>query len=136
MELRGEEGSYDERDMIIKMRDRDRESGGFVFDCRSLANPGRYVEYKKSTGMDQDVIDFFADKTDMANFLNHVYSIIDNAVETYSGRGFTNLMVNFGCTGGQHRSVFSAENLTRHLLEKFDVSINVNHQEQNVSKSF
>lgn len=104
--------------------------GGFVFDCRAIHNPGRYDEYKKLTGMDEPVISFLDNEGAMQDFLNHVYSIIDYSVEKYQSRGFRNLMVCFGCTGGQHRSVYSAEHLAMHLNEKFGVRVVLEHREQ------
>ena len=103
--------------------------GGFVFDCRALENPGRYSEFKNSTGKDADVINFLKDKNDVKDFLNSVYSIVDESVKKYIDRGFTNLMINFGCTGGQHRSVFCAENLFQHIKQKFDVNVEINHNQ-------
>jgi len=101
--------------------------GGFVFDCRALENPGRYPEFKNSTGKDADVINFLKEKNEVVEFLNSVYSIIDESVKNYIDRGFKDLMVNFGCTGGQHRSVFCAENLFQHIKQKFDVKVDINH---------
>lgn len=112
-------------------KDYSGNGGGFVFDCRSLENPGRYPEYVNSTGLDENVINFLKDKNDVNEFLESVYSIIDESVKNYTKRGFKNLMVNFGCTGGQHRSVFCAEKLAFHLKEKFDVSVVVNHTQLN-----
>ena len=103
--------------------------GGFVFDCRSLENPGRYPEYKNSTGKDSVVINFLNNKNDVKEFLNSVYRIADASVKTYIEKDFKNLMINFGCTGGQHRSVYCAENLARHLSQKFDIVIELNHSE-------
>ena len=105
--------------------------GGFVFDCRFLNNPGRYDEYKQLTGKDQPVIDFLHEKSDIDDFLSHVWEITDDAIAVYRDRGFTSLQIAFGCTGGQHRSVFSAEHTARHILEKFsDVGVNLIHREQ------
>ncbi len=104
--------------------------GGFVFDCRGILNPGRFEEYKKFTGRDKSVQDFLEQKTKIAEFLNSVYSIIDISVEDYIKRGFTDLQINFGCTGGQHRSVFAADNLARHLRNKYKVKIELHHREQ------
>jgi len=101
--------------------------GGFVFDCRSLENPGRYPEYVHSTGLDENVISFLKDRIDVKEFLNSIYSIVDESVKKYLQRDFKNLMINFGCTGGQHRSVYCTENLAKHLKENFDVSVMVNH---------
>lgn len=110
--------------------DNSENGGGFVFDCRGILNPGRFAEYKTVTGRDRQVIDFIEQRTKMADFLNSVYTIVDISVEDYIKRGFSNLMVNFGCTGGQHRSVYAAEALARHLRNKFKVKIELNHVEQ------
>jgi aminoglycoside/choline kinase family phosphotransferase len=101
--------------------------GGFVFDCRGVHNPGRYEEYKKLTGRDKSVQDFLEQKTKMAEFLNSIYTIVDISVEDYIKRGFKDLQVSFGCTGGQHRSVFAADSLARHLKNKFKVKVELNH---------
>ena len=108
--------------------------GGFVFDCRGLLNPGRFDEYKKLTGRDKSVQDFLEQRTKMADFLNSIYTIVDISVEDYIKLGFNNLQVSFGCTGGQHRSVFAADSLARHLKNKFKVKIEVNHVEQEAKK--
>ena len=104
--------------------------GGFVFDCRAIHNPGRYDEYKQLTGMDEPVITFLDKEEAMQEFLTHVYGIVDYSVEKYLSRGFKNLMVSFGCTGGQHRSVYSAEHLAAHLSAKYGVRIILEHREQ------
>jgi aminoglycoside/choline kinase family phosphotransferase len=106
--------------------------GGFVFDCRGILNPGRQPVFRSQTGRDKDVKDFLEQQTRMPEFLNSVYTLADIAVEDYIQRGFTNLMISFGCTGGQHRSVYAADALARHLRNKFHVKIAVNHlvQEQ------
>ena len=110
--------------------------GGYVFDCRSIHNPGRYQEYKALTGMDQEVIRFLEDDGEITAFLEHVYGVVDPHVETYSRRGFTSLMVNFGCTGGQHRSVYCAEHLAAHLASRYpDVHVRLIHREQNVDRT-
>jgi len=103
--------------------------GGFVFDCRSLENPGRYPEYKSNSGLDKSVISFLENRTEVKEFLNSVYTIVDDSVKNYKKRNFKNLMINFGCTGGQHRSVFCAENLASHLKDKFDVLVRINHNQ-------
>jgi aminoglycoside/choline kinase family phosphotransferase len=101
--------------------------GGFVFDCRGLLNPGRYAEFKQLTGRDKAVKDFLEQQTSMPVFLNSVYSIVDISVEDYIKRGFESLVISFGCTGGQHRSVYAADALTRHLRNKFHVTVKLNH---------
>ena len=107
--------------------------GGYVFDCRSIHNPGRYEPYKKLTGRDEPVIRFLEDDGEVFQFLEHVYGVLDPHVETYSRRGFTSLMVSFGCTGGQHRSVYCAESLANHLRAKYpDIHIVLSHREQNM----
>ncbi|WP_321516739.1 phosphotransferase [Marinifilum fragile] len=112
--------------------DKSTNGGGFVFDCRAIHNPGRYKEYVEMTGKDQPVIDFFKEKSEMDEFLTSVYAIVDMSVGKYIKRKFTNLQVNFGCTGGRHRSVFSAESLAKHLREKFDVNISLRHIEREI----
>lgn len=104
--------------------------GGFVFDCRFLHNPGRYDEYKKLSGLDQPVIAFLKQQPDTDSFLQNVYAIVDKAVEKYLERKFEHLAINFGCTGGQHRSVFSAESLAKHLREKYGIAVMLEHVEK------
>ena len=108
--------------------------GGFVFDCRGILNPGRLEEYKAITGRDKPVKDFLEQKTRMEEFLGHVYQTVDITVEDYIKRGFENLTVNFGCTGGQHRSVYAADALARHLRNKYGVKIELQHIEQGISE--
>ena len=108
--------------------------GGFVFDCRGMHNPGRYDAYKPLTGMDRPVIDFLERQGEIQTFMEHCYGMVDPSVECYLRRGFTNLSVCFGCTGGRHRSVCGAEHLARHLSEKFGVRIHLVHREQGVDK--
>ncbi|HTM93991.1 MAG TPA: RNase adapter RapZ [Flavisolibacter sp.] len=104
--------------------------GGFVFDCRGIENPGRYDEYKEHHGRDKSVMEFLERQTKMQTFLNSVFDLVDISVEDYIKRGFTNLAVNFGCTGGQHRSVYAADALARHLRNKYKVKIELCHREQ------
>ncbi len=101
--------------------------GGYVFDMRGILNPGRIEVYKTQNGLDKPVKDFLEQQTDMLTFLNGVFSVIDISVTDYIKRGFNSLMINFGCTGGQHRSVYAAEALARHLRNKFKVKINLSH---------
>lgn len=114
--------------------DKSGNGGGFVFDCRAIHNPGRYDEYKQITGRDEAVITFLDKEEAMQEFLSNVYNIVDYSVEKYLSRGFTNLMVNFGCTGGQHRSVYSAEHLAAHLSKKYHVRIILEHHEQGIKE--
>ena len=102
--------------------------GGFVFDCRAIHNPGRYEPYKKLCGMDAPVIEFLEKESDIAAFLENAYSLVDNMVDTYKRRGFTHIQVCCGCTGGQHRSVYSAEHIAHHVAEKFGVKVVVTHK--------
>lgn len=104
--------------------------GGYVFDCRSIHNPGRYEQYKGLTGKDWEVMDFLENDGEVFHYLEHVYGVVDPHVETFMRRGFTHLMVSFGCTGGQHRSVYCAESLARHLREKYDIDVVLKHREQ------
>ena len=101
--------------------------GGYVFDMRGILNPGRIEVYKTQNGLDKPVKDFLEQQTDMLTFLNGVFSVIDISVTDYIKRGFNSLMINFGCTGGQHRSVYAAEALARHLRNKFKVKIQLTH---------
>jgi aminoglycoside/choline kinase family phosphotransferase len=114
--------------------DETENGGGFAFDCRFIENPGRYEEYKKLTGRDKPVIEFLKANGEMDNFLNNVYGIVDKSVENYLERGFANLAINFGCTGGQHRSVYAADQLARHLTDKYGVRIELHHIEQEKKK--
>ena len=108
--------------------------GGYVFDCRGILNPGRIDKYKPFHGRDKEVKDYLEQQTRMPEFLNSVFDVVDITVEDYLRRGFEHLMVSFGCTGGQHRSVYAAEALARHLKNKFGVQIEINHIEQEAKK--
>jgi len=101
--------------------------GGFLFDCRGLNNPGRLPQFSQVTGKDESVIRFLEANTNVSEFLNSVYSLIDETVKDYIKRDFKRLQVNFGCTGGQHRSVYCAEKLAEHLKINFDVDVELNH---------
>lgn len=109
--------------------------GGFVFDCRGILNPGRLEEFKELTGREKPVIDFLEQKTVMPEFMNGVYNVVDYTVEDYIRRGFQSLMISFGCTGGQHRSVYAADTLARYLRNKFKVKIELNHYEQGIHET-
>ena len=104
--------------------------GGFVFDCRGVLNPGRIEEFKTMHGRDKSVMDYIEQQTRMTEFLNSVFDLVDITVEDYIKRGFQSLMVSFGCTGGQHRSVYAADALARHLRNKFKVNIQLKHYVQ------
>lgn len=107
--------------------------GGFVFDCRAVHNPGRYEPYKQLDGRDEPVRTFLEDDGEILTFLEHCYALVDASAERYIKRGFTDLQVAFGCTGGQHRSVYSAEAMARHLREKFapeELAVNLYHRER------
>ena len=108
--------------------------GGYVFDCRSTHNPGRYEPYKLLTGLDEPVIRFLEDDGEILTFLDSVYKLADAHVRRYIQRGFTSLMFSFGCTGGQHRSVYSAQHLAEHIHQKFGVEVHVCHREQGISQ--
>jgi len=105
--------------------------GGFVFDCRLLHNPGRYEKYVNLTGKDQEVKDFFKEQSDIKEFLHLCKQLVSKSVKTYLKRRFSHLTVFFGCTGGQHRSVYCAEQLTEFLKVQFpEVDIQLFHTEQ------
>lgn len=105
--------------------------GGFVFDCRAINNPGKYEHYKHFTGLDNEVIKFLEDDGGVITFLDNAYSMVDAHVQKFIERQFSNMMVAFGCTGGQHRSVYCAEHLGEHLRKKFDIIVKVEHREIN-----
>ncbi|RYG43185.1 MAG: hypothetical protein EOO01_21750, partial [Chitinophagaceae bacterium] len=108
--------------------------GGFVFDCRGIMNPGRIDEYKPLTGRDESVKVYLEQHTRMPEFLQRVFDTVDITVENYIERGFENLTINFGCTGGRHRSVYAADALSKHLQEKYRVRTTVKHLEQNFTE--
>jgi RNase adaptor protein for sRNA GlmZ degradation len=104
--------------------------GGFVFDCRYLYNPGKFPEFSDKTGLDKEVIELLDAKQDMQSFLNNIKNIIRPAIEKYIERDFTNLYVAFGCTGGQHRSVYSAEKLLDFIEDNYPkVRVILTHRE-------
>ncbi|MBS1653234.1 MAG: phosphotransferase [Bacteroidetes bacterium] len=127
----------DETPLVVKIssfsyrkgipQDESGNGGGFVFDCRGILNPGRVTEFKTQHGRDKAVKDFLEQQSKMPEFLNSVFDIVDITVEEYIRRGFESLMVSFGCTGGQHRSVYAADAMARHLRNKFKVKIELNH---------
>lgn len=116
--------------------DNSGNGGGYVFDCRYVHNPGRYDEYKPLTGLDKPVIDFLENDGEITEFLSHVYALTDAHVKRYLERGFTSLMICFGCTGGQHRSVYSAQHTAEHIHNHFGVRVELLHREQNIEQIF
>ncbi|MDE6090994.1 MAG: phosphotransferase [Duncaniella sp.] len=117
-------------------QDMSGNGGGFVFDCRGMENPGRYDEYKQITGLDRPVIDFLEGRGEIIRFLENCYGLVDPSVECYDRRGFTSLSVNFGCTGGQHRSVYGAQKMAEHIKAKYPhVKVHLIHREQNIDQS-
>ncbi|RRQ47170.1 RNase adapter RapZ [Chryseobacterium sp. SC28] len=112
-------------------KDKTENGGGFVFDCRGILNPGRIEEYKAKTGIDIDVQKFLETRTEMPNFLKAVYELISISIENYLSRGFQHLQINFGCTGGQHRSVYSALKTAEFIKEKYpETEVSIFHDEQ------
>lgn len=109
--------------------------GGFVFDCRALHNPGRYDEYRLLTGKDEKVKKFLIENSEVEKFLESVFNLIKLTVDVYLKRKFTHLMVSFGCTGGQHRSVYCAERLAEYLATFSDVKVNLKHIELESQKN-
>ena len=103
--------------------------GGFVFDGRSLPNPGREERFKALTGRDAAVIEYLNQQDSVHQFLTNVVSLVDASVSNYQSRGFESLMVSFGCTGGQHRSVYLAEQLAKHLRGRTGVDVELRHRE-------
>lgn len=110
--------------------------GGYVFDCRAINNPGKYDHFKHFTGLDKEVIDFLEEDGEVTKFLSHVYELADAHVARYVQRKFTNLMFSFGCTGGQHRSVYCAQHLAEYLAKKYNISVILYHREQDIRQEF
>jgi aminoglycoside/choline kinase family phosphotransferase len=104
--------------------------GGFVFDCRILPNPGKHEEFRFIPGDDEAVVRFMEEKEEVRAFLGHVFGLVDQAVASYVSRGFTNLTVSFGCTGGQHRSVFCAQKMAEHLGKNNKIVVSLVHRER------
>ncbi len=115
--------------------DESGNGGGYVIDCRSTHNPGRYEPYKQLTGLDEPVIRFLEDDGEILTFLDSVYKLADAHVRRYIQRGFTSLMFSFGCTGGQHRSVYSAQHLAEHIHNKFGIEVHICHREQGITQT-
>ncbi|WP_418794598.1 phosphotransferase [Phocaeicola coprophilus] len=116
--------------------DPSENGGGYVFDCRGVHNPGRYDRYKPLTGRDEPVIRFLEEDGEILRFLEHTDALVDAHVERYLERGFTHLQVCFGCTGGQHRSVYSAQHTAEHLHRKYGIRVELIHREQQIRETF
>lgn len=135
---------YQRRSLTVKVmsfsykkgipNDASGNGGGFVFDCRAINNPGKYDRYKPFTGLDDCVKKYLEDDGGITEFLNHAYALVDSSVERYIERGFTNLMICFGCTGGRHRSVYSAQHMAEHIHRKWNVKVELVHREQNIEE--
>lgn len=106
--------------------------GGYVFDCRAIHNPGRYEPYKQLTGLDEPVIRFLEEDGEILTFLDNVYHLAEAHVARYMERGFTDLMFAFGCTGGQHRSVYCAQKLAERINQRFGARVVICHREQGI----
>ncbi len=104
--------------------------GGFLFDCRCLPNPGRLPEYKKLSGIDEDVITYLEKQPTVDLFFQHSATLVDLAIDNYLERGFTHLLIGYGCTGGQHRSVYNAERLAKKLSTNSRLAIQLEHLNQ------
>lgn len=110
--------------------------GGYVFDCRAINNPGKYERYNNVTGLDEPVIQFLEEDGEMLEFLGNIYPLVDRHVKRYKDRGFTDLMIAFGCTGGQHRSVYAAQKMAEHISKTFGIKVSLVHREQNLEQEF
>jgi len=110
--------------------------GGYVFDCRGLENPGKFEHYKHFTGEDPEVIRFMEEEGGVKGFLDHAYALMDTHVQRYIERKFTHLMCSFGCTGGQHRSVYCARHMAEYLAKKYDVRVHLYHRELELETDF
>lgn len=112
-------------------KDSSGNGGGYCFDCRGILNPGRIEEYKAQTGSDLPVQEFLETKTEMPVFLGLVQKMVSITIDNYLSRGFENLQINFGCTGGQHRSVYGAIKTAEFIREKYpQAEVTVTHDEQ------
>ncbi len=113
-------------------KDNTGNGGGFAFDCRGILNPGRIEEYKTQTGNDIGVQNYLETQTEMPKFLDLVQNLVSINIDDYLNRGFENLQINFGCTGGQHRSVYSAIKTAEFIAKKYadKVKISLTHDEQ------
>jgi RNase adaptor protein for sRNA GlmZ degradation len=110
--------------------------GGYVFDCRAINNPGKFERYNNVNGLDEPVIKFLEEDGEITAFLDNIYPLVDRHVQRYIDRGFTDLMISFGCTGGQHRSVYAAQRIAEHIAKQFKVKVSLVHREQNLEQEF
>jgi aminoglycoside/choline kinase family phosphotransferase len=117
--------SFSYRDKIPN--DYSGNGGGFVFDCRGIENPGRQEKFKNLTGLDKPVQDFLEKEISANEFLRNVFEIIGRTINNYSERKFTNLQINFGCTGGQHRSVYCAKRTAEHFKQNKNILVELHH---------
>ena len=109
--------------------------GGYVFDCRSVHNPGKYERFRTMTGLDKPVQDFLEEDGEIFTFLGHVFPLVDAHVDRFVSRGFSHLQVSFGCTGGQHRSAYSAQKLAEHLAGRKGVRVHLHHRELGIERT-
>ena len=110
--------------------------GGYVFDCRSIHNPGKYEQYKTQTGLDEPVKRFLENDGEILSFLTHTDDLIDKHIQRYLERGFSHLQICFGCTGGQHRSVYAAQHTAEYINRHFGVRVELIHREQSIEQIF
>lgn len=115
--------------------DKSGHGGGYIFDCRALNNPGRYDEYKELCGRDDAVITFLDAQDGVTDFLENAYSLVDRHVEMFLLRGFSHIQVDFGCTGGRHRSVYCAEHMAEHIRQKFNIRVIICHRELGIRET-
>jgi len=113
--------------------DESGNGGGFVFDCRGLPNPGRFSEFSTMTGKDKAVIQFLEERNEVSRFIDNIEKLVSQSIDNYIDRGFEHLMINFGCTGGQHRSVYCAEKLYDQLKQKYNVNFKIRHYQQDLN---
>ncbi|NAW52008.1 ATP-binding protein [Elizabethkingia argentiflava] len=111
-------------------KDASENGGGFVFDCRGILNPGRIEEYKALTGNDLPVQEYLEEKTKIQDFLDAIYILVSLTIDNYLARGFENLQINFGCTGGQHRSVYSAIKTAAYIRHQYPQTIVILHHDE------
>jgi aminoglycoside/choline kinase family phosphotransferase len=119
------------REIPIDLAD---NGGGYVFDCRGLNNPGRLLDFKLLNGRNTEVINFLKLNSKVDDYMSHIYPLVDSTIETYLKRGFKNLMINFGCTGGQHRSVYCADEMFKYVKNKYDINVFLSHIEQGIKE--